>query len=169
MKLLERIAKKVRISVARINERRNDIEVINFPSRESLIVKKSLGWQEGINIIAKIQPDVQSSYFEINVYGKKIPFDLEIQDSRFRIIPGFSYYFNKGKDIGIVANYLWGLGNPLEFYSNGREKDTANLAPGGPYGFNIRDYKSQYLPLIKSLELRLGRKVINENILERQS
>jgi len=162
---------EMRKSRASLIELLNGIEVkYNYPVNGCLSVSKHTGFQKGIGIIAKILLEESNPYFEFERCGKKLKFDLKIGDSRYGS-PSRHYFFNQGEDIGLVEKFSIGLGcSSSEFYFNGKNEDNKYLADnhfmaGISKVFDLNDYFGDYKSLIDSLELRLGRKIIDKKLL----
>lgn len=172
----KKLSNRVRLAIANLIELLNGIEVKeDYPVKGCISVSQRLGWQRSIGMTVKIQPDTQHPYFEIDRYGSKIPFDLKIGDSRCGIPnPSHNYMFYKGQDIGLVEKFTVSAWRETsEVYSNGRRNDTKysgdrHFITGTSIRFGIRDYIGDYRPLIRSLELRLGRKIIDKKTLAKQ-
>ena len=165
---LEETLKRIKLVRARSIDILYKLKVeYDSPEEGCLYVSKNLGERKGISIVAKTQLDVYCPSFELNLSGTKIPFDVKICDARSDFCEPRHYFFSREEDIGLVEEFRTHMicGYVSRFYSNGRKVESNCLVKSQfLFGrFDTSDYFGDYKPLIKSIELKLGRKIIDIN------
>lgn len=169
------LKKKITLTRAKLTELVNGIEIIENPEIGRISATKNLGAGKSISIDAKIDAEKPSSYFEIELTGKIIPYDVKIYREGYDAFFGKTraHYFNQGKDVGLTEDFSVSMmsGKKSEFFYNDADTaiavklDYANL-PRWPFGrFYRKDYAGEFRPLIRALELRLGRLLIDKSCL----